>query len=178
MMKLRARFLLLTLSLTIFFTVHISAKTSSSVGEKIPNFKLKNIEDKNIKLHKVIEGKIAVINFTTTWCSDCKKLKKVLKPIIPEYKEKGVEFCYIYIGKGQKKRVLQEMKKGNRNNGVTKLFDENRQAAIRMKITKIPHLYIVDKKGIIRYEGLCLEKKGITEEIEKVLKMGGSEWGS
>ena len=168
-MKKKSNLLLGALLVTILFAVAIYAKSTSFVGGKIPNFKLKTLEGKKLKLHDAIRGKTAVINFTTVWCQDCKKLKEILGPIIPQYKEKGVEFCFIYIGK-KRKAVSEGYRKEDAKQGPLKLLDEKRKAAIKMKVSKIPKLFIVDKKGIIRFEGLILEEARIVEEIEKVMR--------
>jgi len=167
-MKTRKGFFVLILLATVLFAVAIYAKSNSFVGTKMPNFKLKTLEGKKLKLRDAIKDKAAVINFTTVWCQDCKKLKKLLDPIIPEYKEKGVEFCFIYIGK-KRKAVSEGYSQEDESKRPVRLLDEKRQAAIKMKVSKIPKLFFVDRKGIIRSEGLILEEQGIVEEIEKVM---------
>ncbi len=168
-MKKKSNLLLGALLVTILFAVALYAASSSFVGTKMPNFKLRNLEGKKVKLHDAIRDKTAVINFTTVWCQDCKKLKEVLAPIIPQYKEKGVEFCFIYIGK-KRKALSEGYSKDDERKGPVKLLDEKRDAAIKMKVSKIPKLFIVDKKGIIRFEGLILEEARIVEEMEKVMR--------
>jgi len=155
--------------LCVILVAALYAASSSFVGTKMPNFKLRNLEGKKVKLHDAIRDKTAVINFTTVWCQDCKKLKEVLAPIIPQYKEKGVEFCFIYIGK-KRKALSEGYSKDDERKGPVKLLDEKRDAAIKMKVSKIPKLFIVDKKGIIRFEGLILEEARIVEEMEKVMR--------
>ena len=166
-MKAKKSFFVLIL-LCVIFAVALYAESSSFVGTKMPNFKLKNLEGKTLKLHDAIRDKTAVINFTTVWCQDCKKLKEILAPIIPQYKEKGVEFCFIYMGK-KRKAVSEGYSKDDERRGPVKLLDEKREAAIKMKVSKIPRLFFVDRKGIIRAEGLILEEQKIVEEIEKVM---------
>jgi len=151
----------------VVFVAALHAESNSFVGTKMPNFKLKNLAGNNVKLHDVIRDKAAVLNFTTVWCHDCKKLKEVLTPMIPEYKEKGVEFCFIYIGK--KKKALSEGYAEDERKEPVKLLDETRKAAIAMKVSKIPRLFFVDRKGVIRSEGLILEEQRIIEAIEKAM---------
>jgi len=154
--------------LAIFYVDGVNAKSLKYIGEELTNFKLKTLQGKNIKIHSVIKDKIAVINFTTTWCSDCNKLAKVLSKIIPVYREKGVEFCYIYVGQKQK-MVSHGIEKSEESSAPVRLLDEKRKAFSKLKLTSIPHLIVVDKEGVVRYEGLCLQEKGVVAEIEKVI---------
>jgi len=57
----------------------------------------------------------------------------------------------------------------NRKSAPFRLLDEKRKAAAKLKLTGIPHVITVDRKGIIKYKGLPLEEKMITREIEKLV---------
>jgi peroxiredoxin len=146
----------------------IDAKGPDHIGEKITNFKLKTLQGEKVKIHDVIKDKVAVISFTTTWCSDCKKLAGILYRMIPGYRDKGVEFCFIYVGQDQT-IVSKENKRTSENSNPIRLLDEKRKAFLQWQLSSIPHLIIIDKKGIVKYEGICLEEKQIISEIEKVI---------
>ncbi|MBL0700470.1 MAG: hypothetical protein JJV92_06285 [Desulfosarcina sp.] len=77
-------------------------------------------------------------------------------------------FSLDYIGRNRKKAY--EIKKNNdKEIKPIILLDEKRKAAMKWKITTVPHLIIVNKSGIVNYEGLLLKKKQIINEIKKVL---------
>jgi len=138
------------------------------IGKKLVNFKLKTLEGKRTEIHDAIKGRAAVINFTTTWCHDCKKLARIFEKIIPRYRKKGIEFIFVYVG--QKKKLVGKGVSGkNRKSAPFRLLDEKRKAAAKLKLTGIPHVITVDRKGVIKYKGLPLEEKMITREIDKLV---------
>lgn len=171
-MKHGAILVLLLAAFTIFSEIRIDAKVPDRVGTRLTNLKLKTLSGSKVKILDMIKEKIAVIVFTTTWCSDCKKLARVLENIIPRYRKKGVEFYFIYVGQDQK-IVTQNNKKTNKDNLPVILLDEKRKAALKWQLTRIPNLVMVGMGGIVRYEGLLLDEKKISIEIEKVIKCGG-----
>ena len=122
--------LLVLIALAVMLAAALYVEGSSFVGNKMPNFKLKTLEGKKLKLRDAIKDKAAVINFTTVWCHDCKKLKKILDPIIPQYKEKGVEFCFVYIGK-KRKAVSEGYSQTDASKRPIRLLDETREAAAK-----------------------------------------------
>lgn len=176
-MKRKIPFFLLVVLFIIFYAGKMYAKNPGHIGDRLTNFKLKTIQAKNIRIRDVIKDKIAVINFTTTWCTDCKKLEKVLSTIIPAYRKKGVEFCFIYVGQSQK-MVCQKNGKGDEDSAPIRLLDEKRKAFFKWKLTSVPHLVMVDKKGIVRYEGLLLQEKQIVTELEKVIERSKNSNGT
>lgn len=167
-MKSKLFFFFLVL-LTTVNSDNVNAQGSEHVGNKLIDFKVKTLQGENITIQDVIKDKAVVINFTTTWCTDCKKLAKFFNRIIPRYREKGLEFYFIYVG--QRREIVSLASKNiNKINSPIIFLDEKRKAAVKLGVQIVPHLIIVDKKGIVKYEGVQFKEKQITAEIEKVIK--------
>lgn len=167
-MKSKLFFFFLVL-LTTVNSDNVNAQGSEHVGNKLIDFKVKTLQGENITIQDVIKDKAVVINFTTTWCTDCKKLAKFFNKIIPRYRKKGLEFYFIYVG--QRREIVSLASKNiNKINSPIIFLDEKRKAAVKLGVQIVPHLIIVDKKGIVKYEGVQFKEKQITAEIEKVIK--------
>ncbi len=145
-----------------------NVNASEHTGKKLNNFKLKTLAGEKIRIRSVLKDKPAVINFTTTWCEDCKKLDEIISRSLPKYSKKGVVFCYVYVGQ-KKKFVLSAIAEKSPNPNIIKLLDERRKIFQKMKLNSVPHLLIVNSKGIIGYEGAPLDEKDFIAAIEKVL---------
>ena len=166
-MKRIISFFLLAIFTVLYFKVAY-AGGPIQIGKKLVNFKLKTLEGKRTEIHDAIKGRAAVINFTTTWCHDCKKLERIFDKIIPRYRKKGIEFLFIYVG--QNKKLVEKGVFGkNQKSAPFRLLDEKRKAAAKLKLTGIPHVITVDRKGVIKYNGLPLEEKMIIREIDKLV---------
>ncbi len=166
-MKPKILFMLLII-LSFFSFKAVSAEKTRHIGLKLIDLEAKTLDGKKVKIQDEIEGKISVLNFTTTWCYDCKKLARVLGNIIPKYREKCVAFCFIYIG--QKKETVIKSSAGSSDAETPlKFFDEKRKSTRKLNLTSVPYVIIVDSRGIVRYEGLPLKEAAIVDEIEKII---------
>ncbi len=120
------------------------------VGEKAPNFTLKDLEGKPVSLSDFIGKKIIMLDFWATWCNVCKREMPVLEKVYKEYKEKGVEFIGVTLDENvvQIKKVLDAK-------GITylTLIDEGAKVAteVYQLAGPIPLKVVIDKKGIVRY---------------------------
>lgn len=102
--------------------------------------------DKNIISTAQAQNKPVVIIFSSTMCSDCQKMKKVLTVVEPKYKDK-IEFMKINAG-ADDKQVQDLVKKYN--------------------VYLVPTLIFIDKKGkeLMKREGSMTE-----DAFEKQLKV-------
>jgi len=162
------RFILVCTGLALALGAHGSGLEAAQVcGKQFEELVLHTLEGQRTALQEVIRGKPAVINFTTTWCLDCKKLEKVFGSIISRYSKQGVVFCFVYVG--QKKDQVAEALKGHPQDGIVRLLDEKRKEARKIKLSGIPQVIITDAAGRMRYSGLPLEDNALSAEIDKVL---------
>ncbi len=67
------------------------------VGDKAPDFTLKDTAGKPLALSSLIGKKIIMLDFWATWCNVCKREMPVLEKVYKEYKGKDVEFIGICL---------------------------------------------------------------------------------
>ncbi len=120
------------------------------IGEKAPDFKLKDLDGNVVSLSSFAGKNIVMLDFWATWCNVCKREMPVLEQVYKEYKAKGVEFLGICLDEN-----IPQIKKVIAQKGVTyaTLIDEGAKVAteIYQLAGPIPLKVIIDKKGIVRY---------------------------
>lgn len=111
---------------------------------------------------KEMEGKILIVDFWATWCGPCRKEFPHLNELVKKYSnDDEVKFVAISTDR-DKEKVAPFIEKYKYeipiyfNNNVSEEFG----------VQGIPSLFIIDKKGIIRYK-----KVGFTEgeEFDKIM---------
>jgi len=133
------------------------------------DFKLKTGDGKEEYTLSQFKGKILVIEFIATQCPYSLGQDPVIRKVCADYKGKGVAFLGINSNKQEPAdEVAQHQKVKNfgrtRNAGIGGLFpvvkDWNNVVADQFKATHTPHIFVIDAKGILRYEGSIEPQRG------------------
>jgi cytochrome c biogenesis protein CcmG, thiol:disulfide interchange protein DsbE len=126
-----------------------SPEVKAEIGYLAPDFNLKDINGKSVKLSD-LRGKPVYINFFATWCPPCKEEIPELQKFYNANKDKMV-FLAIDITFNDK---LEDVKTMIQENNLTYpiLLDEDQKngAAAIYEITGVPEHYFIDKDGILR----------------------------
>lgn len=147
--------------------ISISFITAAEL-EKMPEFKLKNLEGETIKSSQ-FEGKVLVIDFWATWCGPCRKEIPGFIDLYKKYNDKGVEIIGISLDKDigalkkyvKKENVQYTILKGI-GTGVDKKFGG---------IRGIPTTFIIDQKGNVVFKHVgSAPKSKFEKEIKKLIK--------
>lgn len=128
------------------------------VGEKAPDFELKTLDGKTVKLSDY-RGKKVILNFWATWCPPC----KAEMPDIQKYyneADDNVEILAVNID------PQYDVKKFVRDANVTfpVLLDSKDEVNTLYKILTIPTTYFIDGEGIIRSKHLSVMTTEIIRE--------------
>lgn len=120
------------------------------VGEEAPNFELKTLDGKKVKLSDY-RGKKVILNFWATWCPPC----KAEMPDIQKYYNEAdddVEILAVNID------PQYDVKKFVREANVTfpVLLDSDDEVNTLYRILTIPTTYFIDGEGIIRSKHLSV----------------------
>jgi peroxiredoxin len=120
------------------------------VGDKAPDFTLKDLSGNPFTLSSLLGKKIVMLDFWATWCNVCKREMPVLEKVYKEYKAKDVEFLGICLDEN-----LVQIRKVIEQKGITypTLLDEGARVATEVYQLSgpIPLKVIIDKKGTVRY---------------------------
>jgi thiol-disulfide isomerase/thioredoxin len=131
------------------------------VGKAIdPALTLKSLDGKTVSF-KNLRGKVVVVHFWSTRCPFVKVSDPKMLALAKTYGKKGVLFFAINANhtelrkKGPQKQPFAELKKvaKQRKLSFPVLVDPGNKAADRFQARTTPHCYVIDAKGILRYQG-------------------------
>jgi peroxiredoxin len=171
------RQLLLTVFLLSIYSICINAQSPISVGTKVVNAQLYDMEGKTIALENILENKITVIIFYRgSWCPFCNTHLSDLQGIEKSLKKKEVQLIAITPESWEK---LNETKVKN----FTKYplysdpdFEAISGFGIRSGNVPIPSAFIIDKEGIVRFVHANpdykqrIDANTLLSEVEKVMQ--------
>lgn len=113
-------------------------------GQMAPDFTLKNIDGKDVKLSEY-RGKVVLLNFFGVWCPWCVKEMPGFANVYNEYKEKGVELLVVDVG-DSKMTLLNYLKSNNFE--IKPVLDSQEQVSALYKISGFPTTYVIDEQGV------------------------------
>ncbi|MBW2544350.1 MAG: TlpA family protein disulfide reductase [Deltaproteobacteria bacterium] len=117
----------------------------SSIEELAPDFVLKDLDGKEIRLADY-RGKVVLLAFSTTWCPHCRKMPPYLNELRSKYGDSGLVIFNIDIQEPLKK-VRSYAAKHDIKYRV--LLDEKATVAKAYNVRGVPSLILVDKDGTI-----------------------------
>jgi peroxiredoxin len=131
------------------------------VGDKAADFKLKNIDGKEVSLSgNFKDTKGVIVVFTCNHCPFAKKYED--RVIALDKKYKGLGYAVVAINPNDPVKSPEDsydnMKKRSKEKGFTfpYLFDETQATALAYGATNTPHIYILQKAGsdfVVKYIG-------------------------
>ena len=149
---------------------------SSAESADIPDFKLKDINNRRVTWTEVKGENLTVVDFWATWCKPCIKSIPELIRIHEDFSSDGVAVIGINVDNpGNSAKV----KPFSNNMGITYpvLLDANSEVMVSLNVNLLPTLLLVDVNNniVYRHQGY---RKGdevkIREEIRKLLNTGSS----
>lgn len=137
-------------------------------GDKAPNFSLKSVDDKTVKLSDY-KGKIVIIDFWATWCPPCRRGIPDLISIQKEFK-KDVVVIGISLDRDKTiKDVPGFVKEYGINYPV--VYGDDKVVVDYGGIRSIPTSFVIDKKGNVVDSHVGLVEKDIfVNKIKELIK--------
>ena len=147
-------------------------------GKPAPDFELKTIDDKNIKLSD-LRGKAVVVNFWATWCEPCKLEMPWLVDLQQKYSAQGLVILGLNVDTGSSnEKIASFAKEMGVNYPVLKATDA--VSDMYGGIDGLPTTFYVGRDGVVVEQGAGIISK---DEIEDHIKLAlarspGSSSGS
>ncbi len=117
-------------------------------GTTAPDFQLKNLQGKKVKLSKLAKGKYVVIDFWASWCSDCRKDIPNIKRLYERFHPLGVEFVGVSFDDNADNWKSAVEKYGLDYTQVSELKRmRDSETAKAYGIKWIPSMYLIDPQG-------------------------------
>lgn len=146
MNKVGRLLILLLLVLTVLVSGCEGESTGSGVGDRAPDFELKDLSGKVVSLSD-LRGSPVMLNFWATWCGPCRSEMQYLENIYETWSEKGLVFFTINCGESimSVKDYLE-----SQSLSLPVLMDSLRTVMYRYDVSGIPTTFFIDKNGIIQ----------------------------
>ena len=152
-----------TFLLVLFFlagTYVLAGSKGYEIGDKVDDFKLKNVDNTWVSLSDYDDSKGAIVIFTCNHCPYAKAYEQRIMDLDEKYAEKG--FPVIAINPNDpavyEEDSFENMQKRSKEKGYTfpYLFDEEQTVYPEFGATRTPHIYVLSngKKGwMVEYIG-------------------------
>ena len=117
-----------------------------------------------------LRGKIVVIDFWATWCEPCRASMPMLEKSHRELADRGVVFLSVNTEGPRKARAARAMV-DQLSPSLLLLSDQSR-VADTYKVDIIPHMVLIDRRGMVREVHRGLPRGGVSqlhEELERSL---------
>lgn len=141
---------------------------SHEIGRPAPDFELKDINGKKVKLSE-FRGKVVLLNFWATWCGPCKAEMPSLNSLYGALKDKGFVILAISVDASEKpvKSFISE-----KNITFPVLMDKDKEVSFdQYGVIGIPITFLMDKNGVV-VEKFIGETEWDSPDIKnKVLKL-------
>lgn len=117
-----------------------------------------------------LRGKVVLLDFWGSWCGPCRKLTPVLIDLHERYRERGLVIIGIHTseGAGQMGRYVREAKIP-----YPVAVDVGRATRELYRVDGYPDVYLIDRRGVVRYADVDQSKPGNLEAA--VRKLLGEE---
>lgn len=127
--------------------------TGTKVGQTAPDFTLQGLDGKSISLSD-FRGRVVILDFWANWCTPCRASMPRLESLRKRYQDKGLVMLGVSLDRSGEdaKRFLAE-------NGYSELVAMWESLAASQAVARlygifgIPHTFVIDRQGIIRYVG-------------------------
>ncbi len=146
MHKHQKHFLSVLFSL-VLMSITFSSVQAASIDKPAPDFTLKSLSGKNIKLSEQA-GNVVMLNFWASWCGPCRKEMPLMDDLYKKYKKLG----FVILGVN----VEQELKLAKSFLADTPvdfpiLFDASNQVSKAYDVIAMPTTVMIDRNGKVRY---------------------------
>jgi peroxiredoxin len=127
------------------------AVTGSAVGNLAPDFSLRDVKGNTVTLRSDGEDQqVTMLVFWATWCPACREEIPEVSKFFGKYSDRGVRTLSVNVDRGSS-GVASFVEKADIDYPV--LLDGDSSVAASYNVRGIPNVLILDKSGIVRYNG-------------------------
>lgn len=140
------------------------------VGQKAPDFALKDIEGKTVRLSD-FAGKVVMVEFWATWCYPCKEFGPAVNKLFLKYRDRG--FAVLGISVDKSSNVGAEVASFMKELGlIYQTLIDTEDVAGQYGVFSIPTSFLIDKSGMLVHKHMGYNpdlEESLRKEIEALL---------
>jgi peroxiredoxin len=143
-------------------------KTSSLIGDTAPDFTLKDLTDKDVKLSDAGKGKVTLLTFWVTWCPHCQREMPVLQSVHTDLG--GKDFTVVAVGLDEPADVKSFCSTNKLTYPVLIGGNKDGEAVADVYgVTGVPAMFFIGKDGKVKsmISGES-DEKTLRSELEKL----------
>ena len=138
----------------------------------IPSIKVVDMSNKEVDLKTIAAGnKTTIYSFWATWCGPCKQELASYSSKVAEWKKKyNADFYAVSVDQEKTTDDLKNFMK-SRGWNLNTLLDNKGMASQFFKISSIPFLIVVDKKGNVVHKQVGYDpngEAGLEKRLEEI----------
>jgi peroxiredoxin len=145
----------------------LAGPAASLVGEDAPDFVLKGLDGRNLRLSEY-RGQVVLVNFWARWDGDSRKEMPALERLNAICARAGVAVLGVSVDDD-----LQRGAEFAKSMGVSYpiLFSTNGKVGRDYRIQKMPLTILVDRAGVVRYSSVGYQGGDETAYLEQIRKL-------
>ena len=163
------RSLVLGLIAAMAVSISVAAPPSPMIGKTAPDFALKGLDGKNMRLSEY-RGQVVLVNFWARWAGPSRDEMPLLEQINNTYSRAGLVVLGVSIDED-----LTHAREfaGSMRVSYPMLFDVIDKTGTPYRIEKLPTTYLIDRGGVIRFANVGFKRgdeKVYLEQIRELLR--------
>ena len=134
-------------------TLFLFPSTGETEPRIAPGFVLQSLDGETVSLESY-RGRVVVLDFWASWCKPCRKSFPELHEIAASMAVDGVDLLVISIDKTEEIARDYLIEHGfTTDNVLWGSLEEARKVKSEYGVIGIPHTFVIDREGVIRYSG-------------------------
>ena len=127
------------------------------VGQAAPEFALPDLDGTTVSIAD-FRGQVVILDFWASWCAPCVTTASVLEELCKHFQDDGVVLVGVTID-----RRVEDAGQFLEDNGHTSMIalwgslDAAREVKALYGVVEIPHVFVIDRIGVIRFSGRAEE---------------------
>ena len=152
----------------IWLLVSPRPEVGIEVGDRAPDFSLERLDTGDPVSLSDFRGKVVLLLFWQSTCPDCRRAMPYFQELLSKYRDRGLVILGVCLDH-EPEAALEYLRSGGY--GIIPLWGSYERAMEIVELYEVPlvpHVILIDRKGIIRFRGTFPEIPS-AEEIERWL---------